>query len=161
MRNLVWLMVVVLAAVVIRAEVSLGQKVEDAIRAAEPDWKCIHGLLEASPTVPSEKRLLISRWEHRSTNGQLENVVLWMFHVESRTDAEIFLAPEREGKLASGWKVHPYSMGDEAYLSKYSNGQWYEITFRKGMVVVEVKSQSSELVERFAKYAANQIPARQ
>ena len=158
-KTLVRLMVVMFAAVFVRAEVPLAQKVEDAIRAAEPGWQWTHPVLDSSPIVPSEKRLLISRWKHTSRTGQLETVDLHIFQVDSRHDAEMFLAPEREGKVPSGWKVNPYSIGDEAYLATYGNGQRYEVYFRRGMVIVIVKGDSIQLVERFAKYAAKQIAA--
>ncbi|HWC18068.1 MAG TPA: hypothetical protein VG498_13695 [Terriglobales bacterium] len=156
-NNLVWLILVLFATPFVLAEVPLPQKVEDAIRAAEPGWKCTHAGLEASPIVPSEKRLLISRWERRSTTGQQEGVELWIFQVGSPADAEKSLSPMREGKVAAGWKVNSYSTGDEAYLGKFRDGERYEIQFRKGLVVVRVSSDSMRLAERFAKYADNCI----
>jgi hypothetical protein len=158
-RNLVWLILIVFAAVFVRAEASLAQKVEDAIRAAEPDWQWTHPILDSSPIVPSEKRLLISRWKHTSRTGKVEAIDLHIFQVDSRHDAEMSLAPEREGKVASGWKVNRYSLGDEAYLATYGKDQRYEMHFRRGIVVVIVKGDSIQLVERFAKYAAKQIAA--
>src|SRR5689334_2946688 len=94
-RNLVLMVLIVFTTAFVRDQTSLAQKVEDAIRAAEPDWRCRfdHAVLEAPLTVPSEKRLLIGRWERRSKNGQPDFVDLWIFQVDSRTDAEKFLAP--------------------------------------------------------------------
>jgi hypothetical protein len=63
----------------------------------------------------------------------------------------------RQGKVAPGWKVKPYSIGDEAYLGTFRNGSRYEIHFRKDTVIVRVSSDSIRLAERFAKYAEGKL----
>ena len=156
MKRIVCSLVIVMATLLVAAEVPVVQRIEDAIRAAEPGWRCIHAVLNSSrPLVPSEKLLVASVWEYTSKTGRRESVIMLISQVQSRSDAQMSLNPMHEGKVAAGWKVKAYSIGDEAYLA--TNGSRYEIDFRKGTVIVRVKSDSIRLAERFAKYAEGQI----
>jgi hypothetical protein len=154
------LLVIVCATLFASADVPLVQRVEDAIRAAEPGWRCIHAVLNApKPEVASEKLLVASVWEHTSENGKRESVDLNIFQVDSRNDAKMSLNSVRDGKVPEGWKVKPYSIGDEAYLATFRNGIRYAIDFRKGTTIVRVRSDSIWLADRFAKCAEGQIQA--
>jgi hypothetical protein len=159
-RTIPCLLVVLLATLLVGREMPVVQRVEDAIRASEPGWVCSHAVLNAPPPdVPSEKRLVASVWEHTSQNGKRESVHLYISQVDSRSDAETSLKSMREGKVAPGWKVEPYSIGDEAYLAKFRDGTRYEIHFRKNTIIVRVSSDSIRLAGRFAKCAEGQIQA--
>jgi len=156
MKRVVSCLVVMMATLLVAAKVPVVQRIEDAIRAAEPGWQCLHAVLNASPPlVPSEKWLVASVWENTSKTGNRESVIMLISQVESRSDAQLSLASIRDGKVAPGWKVKAHSIGDEAYLA--TNGSRYEIHFRKDTVIVRVKSDSIRLAERFAKYAEGQI----
>jgi hypothetical protein len=109
--------------------------------------------------VPSERLLSLSVWDHISENGKLESVNVKIFQVDSRADAEMSLDPVREGKVATGWKVARFKIGDEGYLSTFKDGGRFEISFRKGIIVVKVSSDSFRVVERFAQHVAAQIEA--
>jgi len=154
---------VVLTVTLVASEVPVVQRIEDAIRAAEPGWQCQHAVLDAPPpVVPSEKWLVASVWRYTSKTGNRETVIMLISQVESRSDAHMSLdfmheQSMHEGKVASGWKVKTYSLGDEAYLA--TNGSRYEIHFRKDRVIVRVKTDSILLAERFAKDAEAQISA--
>jgi hypothetical protein len=158
MKRIASCLVVLMATLLMAAEAPVVQRIEDAIRAAEPGWRCIHAVLNAPPPdVPSERRLVASVWEHTSKVGNRQSVHMLISQVDSRNDAQISLNSMRDGKVAPGWKVKPYRIGDEAYLGTFRNGRRYEIHFRKNTVIVRVSSDSMRLAEKFAKYAEGQI----
>lgn len=152
--------VLIVATLGARAEVPLVAKVENAIRIAEPGWRCTRGILNAPPPlVPSGRLLVDSVWDHTSESGKRESVHVDIFEVNSRADAKMSLSPVREGKVATGWKVEKFKIGDEGYLSTYRNGGRFEIQFRMGTILVRVSSDSFRLVERFTQHIAAQIDA--
>lgn len=158
MKAVAKLLTILLGAILVYAEVPVVEKIENAIRAAEPGWRCIHAVLNAPPPdVPSEKRLVASVWEHTSKAGRRESVHMLISQVASPADGKLSLESVSDGKVAPGWKVKPYSLGDEGYLSTFRNGSRYEIHFRKDTVVIRVSSDSIRLAERFARYAEAQI----
>ncbi len=110
------------------------------------------------PRVPSERLLSLSVWDHISDNGERESVDLKISQVDSRADAETSLEPFREGKVATGWKVERFRIGDEGFLSTSKDGGRFEISFRKG-TVVKVSSDSFRAAERFAQHVASEIEA--
>lgn len=67
------------------------------------------------------------------------------------------LAPVREGKVETGWKVKKSKIGDEAYLATFGNNRRFEISFSKGTIFVTVSSDSFRLVGKFAHVVAAQI----
>jgi len=141
-----------------RAEAPLVAKVENAIRNTDPGWRCIRAVLNAPwRQVPSERLLVDSVCDNSSQTEKRENVDLRIFQVDSRTDAEQCLGPVREGKVATGWKVEKFKIGDEGYLATFRNSGRFEIHFRKGTTIVTVSSDSFALVERFAQLVAAQI----
>jgi len=138
-----------------RAETPLVAKVENAIRR----WRYTRAVLNAPPPlVPSQKTLVVEAWDHTSKSGKRESVEVMIFQVDNRTDAKMSLSPVREGKVATGWKVERFKIGDEGYLCTFKNGgRRFEIQFRKGTIVVTVSSDSFPLVDRFAQLVAAQI----
>lgn len=153
-------LVLIVAALGVRAESPLVAKVENAIRSAEPGWRCTKGILNAPPPlVPSERPLFVSEWDHTSETGKRESVDVKIFQVDSGTDAQLSISPLREGKVTTGWKVQRLKIGDEGYLATFKNGARYAIHFRKGTIVVRVSSDSFRVVKRFAQHVAAQIDA--
>jgi hypothetical protein len=142
-----------------RAETPLVDKVENAIRSTKPGWRCTRGILNAPPPlVPSQRPLVVEAWDHTSESGKRESVELMIFQVDNHTDAKMSLSPVRDGKVATGWKVERFQIGDEGYLSTFKHdGRRFEIQFRKGTIVVAVSSDSFPLVDRFAQLVAAQI----
>lgn len=157
-RTVCYLLVMACASLFAVNDVPIVQKVEGAIRAAEPGWRCIHAGLNAPPSdVASEKLLGADKWEHTSEGRRGEAVDLLLFQVASLPDARIALNSMRKANVPEGWNVQTYSMGDEAYLATFRNDSRYVIHFRKGTIIVRVSSDSLRLAERFARYAEGQI----
>ena len=151
-------LVLIVATLGVRAEAPLVAKVENAIRSTEPGWRCIRGILNAPPPlVPGERPLVVSGCDYTSKSGKRESIDVNIFQVDSRTDAELSLSPVREGKVATGWKVQRFKIGDEAYLATFRNRTRFAIHFRKGTIVVRVSSDSFWVVERFAQLVEAQI----
>ena len=149
---------VVVATLDARAQTPLVAKVENAIRSTKPGWRYTRAVLNAPPPlVPSQRPLVVEAWDHTSKSGKRESVEVMIFQVDSRTDAKVSLSPVREGKVATGWKVEMFKIGDEGYLATFKNRRRFEIQFRKGTIVVTVSSELFPLVDRFAKIVAAQI----
>ena len=51
-----------------------------------------------------------------------------------------------------GWTVATYEFADRAYVSTYRNDERYDLTFRKGRVIVGMGSKSQTDIVRFSKY---------
>jgi len=151
-------LVLVVATLGVHAEAPLVAKVENAIRSNEPGWRYTKGILNAPPPlVPSERPLVVSEWDHTSESGKQERVDVKIFQGDSRIDAQLSLSPVREGKVAKGWKVQRFKIGDEGYIGTFRNGARFAIHFRKGTIVVRVSSDSLQVAERFAQHVAAQI----
>ena len=154
---LTWL-VLIMPALTAHADAALVAKIENAIRGAEPGWRCTKGILDAPPPpVASERPLIVSVWDHKSENGRGESVDVNVFKVDSLSDAKISLGPAREGKVHTGWKIETFKIGDEGYLGTFKNSERFAITFRKGTIVVRISSDSLPLAQRFAQHVAAQI----
>ena len=153
--------VVLLAELAVHAEAQLVAKVENAIKSTEPGWRCIRAVLDAPwQQVPSERLLVDFECEHSSeTVGKRESVNLTIFQVDSKTDAKMCTAPVRQGKVATGWTVQDFKIGDEGYLVKFRNNERFEITFRKATIFVRISSASFRLVDKCAQLVAAQINA--
>ncbi len=155
---LIWLVLIVPALTAHADDAALAVKIENAIRGAEPGWRCTTGILDAPPPpVASERPLIVSVWDHKSENGTSESVDVKVFEVDSLTDAKISLSPVREGKVHAGWKVKSFDIGDEGFLGTLRNGERFAISFRKGTIVVRISSDSLPLAQRFAQLVAAQI----
>jgi predicted GTPase len=95
-----------------RAETPLVDKVENAIRSTEPEWRCTRAISNAPPPlVPGQRPLVVETWDHTMGGGKRESVEVMIFHVDSRTDAKVSLSPVREGRVATGWKVEKLRIG--------------------------------------------------
>ncbi len=142
------------------AEKQLVSKVENAIRGAEPGWHYTRAILNAPPPIVSSERVLVAGvWEHDLETGTRDDVQLDLFQVDSRPDAEMSLSEVRDGKVAKGWRVRRFHIGDEGYLFKFRNGERFALHFRKGTIIVRVSSNSFRLVKRFAQLVAAQLDA--
>lgn len=159
-KTVLCLLIVLSATALVCEDAVLVRNIESAIRVAEPDWKCVHGVWNGPPPdVPSEKRLVLSIWLHTAKDGTHEKVVLDISQVDSRESAKLSLRAVREAKVAPGWTVQPYRIGEEGYLCTAETGSRYEIHFRKNTTIVRVKSDSLELTQRFAGHAEGEIPS--
>jgi hypothetical protein len=82
-----------------------------------------------------------------------------VYSADSRGKAAKFLGPFRDEQLAPGWTVTSFQIGDEGYLSKYKNGNRFQIIFRKGTVVAIFEGNDLNRVKEFARCVVEKIPA--
>jgi hypothetical protein len=149
-----------LPALAVHAQAPLVVKIERAVQNTEPNWRCIRAVLDRPwQQVPSERLLVDDECARRSETGKRETVNLQIFQVASKTDAKVCLAPVREGKVADGWKVRKFNVGDEGYLATFRNDGRFEVTFTKDTIFVTINSSSFPLVDKFAHLVAAQIGA--
>lgn len=155
------LLVCVPCVLLAEADGRLVQSIENAIRTANPGWTCVHAIFNGPPPdVKSEKRLVTSVWEHVAQSGLHERVSMHISDVGSLDDAKLSLSPVRRGKVADGWTVKPYQIGDEGFLLRYRESVPYTIQFRKDTIIVKVTSDSIALAEAFSRSAEGEIPVK-
>jgi hypothetical protein len=65
--------------------------------------------------VPNEKLLASIICDNRSQTEKRQSVDLRIFQVDSTADAKLCLGP---GKVASGWKIEKFEIGDEELLGR-------------------------------------------
>jgi len=109
----------------------------DALKAKEPNSKYIAAIESGRvPLVPSERRIIVGVWQGPKSRSQ--DVVISVYRVENREEAAKWLQPVRDKHVAAGWQVSAFQIGDEGYLSKYKNGNRFDIEFRRGTVVAKI-----------------------
>jgi len=137
---------------------SLATRIEKALKAKEPDWRYV-GAIESGrvPLVPSERRIITGTWSGPKSRSQ--DVDIFVYSVESREEAAAWLRPVRDKRVAEGWQVNVFQIGDEGYLSKYKNGNRFDIAFRRGTVVAKLAGDDLDRVREFAHCVVEQIAA--
>ena len=138
-------------------EASLSSRIMEALKAKEPGWKAIGVIENHTPIVPSERRIFCAVWA--SPKSRSEDVHVSVYSVENHGEAAAWLGPLRNRQVAPGWKVSPYQIGDEGYLSQYKAGERFEIAFRIGSAVAKIAGDHLLTVKDFAKCIVDQIPA--
>ncbi len=151
-----WLVLCSSIAVNGQNEASLSSRIFEALKAKEPGWKAIGGIENHTPLVRSERRIFCAVWE--SPQSRSEDVHVSVYGVENHGEAAAWLGRVRKRQVAPGWQVSTYQIGDEGYLSKYKDGERFEIQFRRGSVVARIAGNNLRTVKDFAKCVIDQIP---
>jgi len=133
-------------------EVFLSSRIMEALKTKEPGWKPIASIENRMPLVPSERRILTAVWA--SPKSHSEDVNVSVYRVENYGKAEAWLGP-----VAAGWQVSTYQIGDEGYLSKYKDGERFEIEFRRANVVAKIAGNDLRRVKDFARCVIDQVPS--
>jgi hypothetical protein len=130
----------------------------NALQVKEPNWKYI-GAIESGrvPLVPSERRIIVGTWQGPKARSQ--DVAVSVYSVENREEAAKWLQPVRDKHVADGWQVSPFQIGDEGYLTKYKDGDRFDIEFRKGTVVAKIAGDDRDRVKEFAQCIVAQTAA--
>ena len=139
---------------------SLASRVTEVLKAKEPGWKFVPAIESRRvPLVPSEKRILVGTWESPKLGGVSDSVQVFIYVVENSGEAAAWLEPVRNRQVAAGWQVSTYQIGDEGYLSKYKDGERFEIEFRRAKVVAKIAGNDLRRVKDFARCVIDQIPS--
>ena len=137
---------------------ALAQQITDALKTKKPDWKYIAAIESTHfPLVPSEKRIIVGDWS--SPESPTQFILVSVYSVDSSGEAAKWLGPVRNKQVAAGWTVARFQIGDEGYLSKYKNGERFDIEFRKGSTVARISGDDRNTVKEFAQCIVEQIPA--
>jgi len=152
-----WLVLCFSVSVNGQEETSLSSRIMEALKTMEPGWKPIATIENLIPLVPSQRRILTAVWA--SPRSRSEDVNVSVYRVENHAEAAAWLAPVRDKRAAAGWQVNTYKIGDEGYLSKYEDGERFEIEFRRGNVVAKIAGNYLPRVKDFAKCVFDQIPS--
>jgi len=152
-----WLALCSSMAVNGQKEVFLSSRIMEALKTKEPGWKPIASIENRMHLVPSERRILTAVWA--SPKSHSEDVNVSVYRVENYGKAEAWLGPVRNRQVAAGWQVSTYQIGDEAYLSKYKDGERFEIEFRRANVVAKIAGNDLRRVKDFARCVIDQVPS--
>jgi hypothetical protein len=140
-----------------QTESLLSARITAALKAKEPDWEYVGAIDNRFPIVPSEKRVVVGTWQAPKSRSQ--DVFVSVYSVENREEAAKWLQPVRDKHVAEGWHVSPFQIGDEGYLSKYKNGDRFEIEFRRGAIVAKIAGNDLDRVKEFAQCIVEQTAA--
>jgi hypothetical protein len=138
-------------------EASLSSRIMEALKAKEPGWKAIGGIENHTPLVPSERRIFSAVFA--SPKSRSEDVRVSVYGIENHGEAAARLGRVRNRQVAPGWQVSTYQIGDEGYLSKYEDGEQFEIEFRRGSVVARISGNDLRRLKDFARRVIDQIPS--
>jgi len=138
-------------------EPSLSSRIVEVLKAKEPAWKPVATVETRVPLVPGEKRILtVAFW--KSAKSDSEHVYVSVYGVDNRGEAAAWLGPVHDRRVAVGWQISVYPIGDEGFLAKYKDGKTFEIHFRKGNVVGKIAGNDPQSVSEFTKYIVDEIP---
>jgi len=140
-------------------ESSVASKIDEVLKVKKVGWTFVVAIESGRvPIVPSEKRILVGAWKSPKVDGVSETVQVSVYEVENPAEAEVWLKPIRSGQVFDGWKVSSYRIGDEGYLANYRDGKGFEIQFRSGNFVGNIRGDELSRVREFAQYIVAQIP---
>ena len=111
----------------------------------------------AFPSCRVKKHIVVGTWQGPKSRSQV--VAVSVYSVENREEAAKWLQPVRDKHVAQGWHVSPFQIGDEGYLSRYKNGDRFDIEFRRGAVVVKIAGDDLRRVKEFAQCIGERIAA--
>jgi hypothetical protein len=157
--SFVALCLVVFSSVALKAqnESALAGRITDALKTKKPDWKYIAAIESTHfPLVPSEKRIIVGDWS--GPESPALDILVSVYSVDSGGEAAKWLERFRDKQVAPGWTVVRFQIGDEGYLSKYKNGDRFEIESRKGTIVAKIAGDDLNIVKEFAQCIVDQIP---
>src|SRR5262245_32597007 len=122
------------------------------VKRAEPSWRFTSGVCDCEP-VFDEIEAVAGTWEH-SRDGRDGRVVVLLHRSRDVESASRWMAERARARLLRipAWTVATSELADGAYLSTYRGGERYDLTFRKGRLIVGVGGNNRTDVERFANY---------
>ena len=129
-----------------------------SIRRMEPGWRYTYGWCTCPPTVPGQVWRDIGTWERKDKEGRGESVEVWIVKAASPKESEDWMQRVGRGGSQESCVVEAYKLGDEAYLLHCPKTYKNILNLRKGRFIVHVRSDSQELVERFARYVVMRLP---
>ena len=130
-----------------------------SIRRVEPDWRYTYGWCTCPPTVPGQVWRDIGTWERKDRDGNRESVDVWIVKASSSEESADWIHRFGRGGSEGRCQIENYQLGDEAYLLKCPATYKIILNYRKDRFIVQVRSDSQKVVERFARYAVMRLPA--
>ena len=138
-------------------------KVAQVVEAKESGWDFIPGVCTCPPLVKGQKSQSVGSWERATKEGEQEVILMDIYEIGSAEEASEWIRGFDRKDSGAPCRVEKFSLGDEAYqlfcpedssnpirLSNY-------IFVRKGNYIVRVRGGAPEAVERFARYALEQL----
>jgi len=129
-----------------------------SIRRIDPSWRYTWGWCTCPPTVPGQVWRDIGRWERKDKEGRGELVEVWIVKTSSLDESADWMQRVGRGGSQQTCLTETYKIGEEAYLLKCPKTYKNILNFRKGRFIVHVRSDSQELIARFATYVVRRLP---
>ncbi len=132
-------------------ELAILRRASAAIKSAEGVILNVGSTVTAPPLMREQRGVASATWNQAEPPGTLSKIRVTVIIVGITTaDAASHFFDER--RVAAGWRLEPYALGDQADLGIYGDSLRYEINFRKGRFLVSVGGFSRDDVERIARY---------
>jgi hypothetical protein len=97
-------------------------------------------------------------WERRDKRGRREFVDVEIVKASSSKETADWMG-QFGGAKGSSCQVETYPLGDEGVLLTCARSFKNQLNYRQGPFLIRVHGDSRTLVERFAKYTLNVLPA--
>jgi hypothetical protein len=127
------------------------------VKRLEPTWQYIAGVCTCPPTVPGQEWRDIATWERKSKLGYRQFINVEIVKAASTNETANWM--RQFGAKNSSCRVETYPLGDEAFLLTCSQRFKSQLNYRRGPFLIRVHGDSQTLVERFAKYTLQVVPA--
>ena len=122
------------------------------VKRVEASWRFTSGVCDCEP-VFDEIEAVVGTWQH-PRDGRDGGVVVFLHRSRDVESASRWMAERARDRLLRipAWTVATSELADGAYLSTYRGGERYDLTFRRGRLIVGVGGNNRTDVERFANY---------
>ena len=126
-------------------------------------WKrlCVRAILGSS----ANHNLLLAGASQEAEGGKRKVISMEIYKIATVEEAAEWISGFKDGRSGMACLVKNYQLGDEAYLldcldePRNTVSIRSSIKYRKGKFIVGVSGGSQDIVERFAKYALEALPA--
>lgn len=126
-----------------------------ALRDADPEWEYSFSFCTCTLEIEELVGVAIGTWRRRPVVAPSSEAVTVSVYTLATTEAAArWIDAQRRGtKVAKGWTITPYRLGDGANMDRYIQKDYvqYTLTVRKGRFIAAITAKSKDLAETFAR----------
>ena len=159
-RGLIFLLLASFTAAPLCAQerTPLTTTIARSIKRIEPSWRYHYAWCTCPPTVPGQVWRDIGTWERVNKQGQKDSVDVWIVKTSSAAESAGWMQRVGRGGSQQACASENFQLGDEGYLLKCPRTYKNILNYRKGRYIIQIRSDSQQLVERFAGYVMVRLP---
>ena len=138
--------------------------VAKVVEAQATGWEFVTGFCSCPKLLNSQKSVSVGSWRRTTANDENQIVMMEIYLIDSVKEASDWMKGFENKTLGAHCQVSKYSLAVESFKldCPINPGDTikanHSIYVRKGNYLVEVQGSTSESIERFAKYAWDQLP---